>query len=208
MKGKTICFDFDGVLHSYDRGWTGLVPEDPPVEGAVEAVRAVKDMGYDVVVHSTRAADAEGIGVTRKWLQQHGFPEMRVSPTKPGADLYIDDRGLRFTGDWGVVLQFLERRENLTPWRKKKWQTLSQEDRTNLVASAFDAPYFDLDAGFDMYDLADAWEMVKYIPTECRDTFHSLVRKETIGWPLYMRSPAAAADLMFECALKAMGAVE
>lgn len=202
MKGKTICFDFDGVLHSYRRGWTGLNPEDPPVPGAQEAVRKITEMGYDVVVHSARARDAEGVAATRAWLESHKFPKMRISSTKPGADLYIDDRGFRFVGDWDRVFGFLQDSTNFTPWMKKKpqWQTLSAEERNLLL----DRTFF---PGLAV-TLDDAWEMVKHIPEACRGDFHDLMRKETAGWPLYMRSPVAAAELMFECALKVMGVVE
>jgi hypothetical protein len=101
---RTIAFDFDGVIHSYESGWTGAVPRDPPVPGAREAIAAIRDIvGYRVVVFTCRALTAEGRAGTLAWLAQHGIEVDEVTAVKPHAVLYVDDRAHRFTGDWQEV---------------------------------------------------------------------------------------------------------
>lgn len=104
---KTIALDFDGVLHSYKSGWTGQNPEDPPNKGAQEFVRNLIEMGYEVVIYSTRNAPP-----IKKWLKENNFPEIEVCSEKPKAKLYVDDRGFRFEGDFGKVLDFIKRGTN------------------------------------------------------------------------------------------------
>lgn len=91
---KTVCIDFDGVLAEYD-GWKGEDVLGDPKQGAKEFVeRVLRD--YDVVVHTTR-----NLGKVVNWLIEHEFPpQMTVSREKPPALAYIDDRAVRFEGDF------------------------------------------------------------------------------------------------------------
>ena len=114
-----ISVDFDGVIHSYKRGWTGEIPEDPPVPGALEFIKSIIDMGYDVVIHSARAQEPKGLKGIEKWLSQHGFPDLKVTAEKPHAEAYVDDRGIRFNGDFNKVLDFIKDEHSLKPWNKK-----------------------------------------------------------------------------------------
>jgi len=103
---KTIAFDFDGVLHSYVSGWTGPVPTDPPVPGAVEAIHKYLDEGYSVVILTTRAETDEGLEGTKNWLRENGFPPLTVTFHKVPAIAYIDDRAVHFdpfNHDWEKV---------------------------------------------------------------------------------------------------------
>jgi len=104
---KTVAIDFDGVIHSYKQGWTGPVPEDPPVDGALDFIHFLEKKGYEVVIFSSRAKTKEGVEGTEKWLSEHGFPKLDVRHEKPEALLYIDDRGFRFTGVWDDLKEFI-----------------------------------------------------------------------------------------------------
>lgn len=106
---KTICLDFDGVLHSYASGWTGKEPKDPPCEGAQEFVRWLLDAGFKVCVSSCRANSDEGRREMRRWLTKWGFPELPLTHEKPAAWLYVDDRGFRFEGNFEDVKHFIRR---------------------------------------------------------------------------------------------------
>lgn len=136
----TVALDFDGVLHSYSSGWTGPIPFDAPVEGAQGFCQWLVSNKFKVVVMTTRAEHegaAEGI---RAWFQHHGFPEefwkskealsmggwmrgerwVEVTHEKAHADVYVDDRGWRFNGDFAELREFLGTPNNLKPWNKEQ----------------------------------------------------------------------------------------
>lgn len=113
MKKPIICLDFDGVVHSYVSGWQGPrnIP-DPPVEGAINFMLEAQSLGYEVVIHSSRARYFGGISAMRKWLRRHagmawyeagfgdfeGLEMVRFTRWKPPALVTIDDRAIRFDG--------------------------------------------------------------------------------------------------------------
>ncbi len=107
LGGETICVDFDGVLHSYTSGWTGPVPEDPPMDGALEFINWLHEQGAKVVVLTTRAKTEEGKKATEDWLKRYNFPSLSVTDKKIPAAAYIDDRGVNFSGDWTWVKEQL-----------------------------------------------------------------------------------------------------
>ena len=118
MGKPAIALDFDGVLHSYSAGWTGLVPDQGPVPGALEFVQLLIEKGYEPVVISTRALlDKRGAEEIRQWLSRNGFPSLRVSHKKLDAELYIDDRGYRFEGNFDDVMGLIE--TDLRTWHRK-----------------------------------------------------------------------------------------
>lgn len=102
---KTIAIDFDGTIYSYKSGWLGAdkLP-DPPVEGAKSALKELKNRGYRIVVFSHRATDSAGKEAIKKWLDEQSIKVNEVTDIKPSAEVYIDDRGLKFEGDWSKTL--------------------------------------------------------------------------------------------------------
>lgn len=101
---KTICFDFDGVIHSYKSGWVSVdVIPDPPVEGIKDVLAAIhrsKDKPK-IVIHSTRCSTPKGIAAIWGWLIKWDLALFidDVVATKPPAVIYIDDRGYHFDGN-------------------------------------------------------------------------------------------------------------
>jgi hypothetical protein len=129
----TIALDFDGVLHSYKRGYTGPIPLDPPVEGAVAFVDALVARDYKVFIFTARIIESgpdKYIGPDciperklahagiQQWLKHWGFPSLEVTGMKKHADLYIDDRGFRFEGDFDTVIDFLQENSSAQTWQK------------------------------------------------------------------------------------------
>lgn len=109
MNDRTICFDFDGVLHSYASGWKGpdVIP-DPPVVGMPEALARLEALGWKVVIQSSRARYAGGREAIKRWLSANGFRPVPVVSEKPPAEIYVDDRALRFDGSVTGMLAAIE----------------------------------------------------------------------------------------------------
>ncbi len=102
---STICLDFDGVIHSYQSGWMGeeIIP-DPPIHRVDLAVKRLRK-DFRVVVYSARCRFAEGRQAIADWLAKHNIEVDDVCETKPVAHVYVDDRAVRFSGDWDQTIE-------------------------------------------------------------------------------------------------------
>lgn len=112
---QTVAVDFDGVLHSYERGWANGTIYGDWKPGAVAALTQLMQR-YAVFVHTTR--DAKQVA---RWIEQKsgyafecttrvprsGFWNEQgvvlVTDRKLAAIAYIDDRAVRFT-NWPDAL--------------------------------------------------------------------------------------------------------
>ena len=102
-----VCLDFDGVLNAY-QGWaTDMHLTREPVRGSREFVKKLIEAGYDVVIYTCREAKS-----VYAWLRDNNFPVITVANHKPAAQIYIDDRGYRFDGDWEAAFNAIPR----NPW--------------------------------------------------------------------------------------------
>lgn len=114
---KTLCFDFDGVINSYISGWQGVsnIP-DKPVMGMRELIAELRHEGYEVVVSSSRCSSGEGICAVKDYLEKYGIVVDRITPDKPPAIAYIDDRAIKFTGD---IPKLYEEIKNFKVWTQR-----------------------------------------------------------------------------------------
>lgn len=105
--GKPIlCLDFDGVIHSYERGWQGGSIYGTLTPGFAEwAGRAAQH--FRLAVYSSRSCTPQGLADMQAWLEEQWpdmpMPEFEFFHTKPPAFLTIDDRAVTFEGNWGDV---------------------------------------------------------------------------------------------------------
>lgn len=98
---RTIAVDFDGVIANYD-GWKGYGVLGHPRKDVVEALRGLCAEGWKIVIHTTRGDDEVG-----GYLAQHDIPyheinrnsDYKTKGMKPVADVYWDDRAVRYSGD-------------------------------------------------------------------------------------------------------------
>ncbi len=101
----TICLDFDGVIHAHLSGWKGpAVIQDPPVSGAREAIKALRE-NCVIVVFSGRCASVEGRAAIWCWLKHHKIKVDGVTEHKPVASVFVDDRAVQFKGDWKQTIK-------------------------------------------------------------------------------------------------------
>lgn len=91
-----IAVDFDGVLSSGRPDGTKF---PPPIPGARDAISRLREGGHEILVHS-----ANDPAYIFRWMEHHDIRHDGIARQKPAADCYIDDKALRFEGDWGKTL--------------------------------------------------------------------------------------------------------
>lgn len=117
-KERIVSIDFDGVLSKYD-GWKGEDILGDPFPGAKEFVLRLIETGYTPVVFTTRNAIR-----VKPWLSEFGFPDIEVTDRKYPSVAYIDDRNIRFDGDF-VRLED-ELRSFDVYWRRKEQKIFAE----------------------------------------------------------------------------------
>jgi hypothetical protein len=118
---QTVAVDFDGVIHSYDKGWQDGTIYGYPIDGAFEGLMRLMEE-YAVFIFTTR--DAASVA---EWIQLksnipcvvHVNPamefwnvqgELLVTNRKFPAVAYIDDRAIRFF-NWTQTIKELAERQ-------------------------------------------------------------------------------------------------
>lgn len=104
---KIAVIDFDGTLCKF------AFPDVGPIEPNVrEALETLKTAGYTIQIHSCRTAtywDREDerrahIKLIQDFMKKHSLPYdkliMDITKDKPIADVYIDDRAIRYDNNW------------------------------------------------------------------------------------------------------------
>lgn len=119
IKNKTVCFDFDGVIHSYTSGWKGMaIIEDPPVEGIECFMGVIKNLGYEILINSTRCATTLGYEAVKRYLNMYNIPYDKICKDKPPANIYIDDRAIKFSPS--RYIEILEEIKEFRTWQGRE----------------------------------------------------------------------------------------
>ena len=113
-----IAIDLDGticLLKKPDQSYSDL----EPVPGAVERLQALNAAGHYIIIVTARNMSTcqgnvgkvmKNVGkITLDWLENHGIEYDEIYFGKPNAELYIDDRSIRFSSWKEITNEFLAR---------------------------------------------------------------------------------------------------
>ena len=116
---KIIVFDFDGVIHSYTSGWQGVdVANDPPVDRIKEYIDQLVELGYTIVIQSSRCNSEKGIECIKDYCLEYNIEYHEITNNKPPAYLTIDDRAICFNPS--NISSLIDEIENFKPWTQLK----------------------------------------------------------------------------------------
>lgn len=138
-RSMTIALDFDGVVHAYRKGWQGGEIYDDVTPGFFDwAVHA--STAFRLVIHSSRFAGEDGkaqLMAARAWLKRQAnlwalsvgslsqeamdaIDGIEFSAEKPPAWVSIDDRCIRFEGNWSAPELGRGALLGYRPWNQRK----------------------------------------------------------------------------------------
>jgi len=98
MDKKIVCFDFDGVIATYD-GWKGFDVLGKPIQKTINVMKKLKDKGYFITIFTTRVVTPKLL----KWLEKYEVPYDSINSTahnppctsfKPIYHCVVDDRAI------------------------------------------------------------------------------------------------------------------
>ena len=117
-----LCLDFDGVIHSYERGWQNGEIYGTVTPGFWDWLKQAIEH-FQVIVYSSRSKDPKLSEAMMRWLAWQAelanvsfdvTGKVHFAHEKPPAFLTIDDRALTFRGSWAAFPP--EDLLNFRPW--------------------------------------------------------------------------------------------
>jgi hypothetical protein len=100
---KIYAIDFDGVIHDYKNPIPGR-RMGGVIAGTKEALETIRNNGDKIIIHTVRGGSPQHIS---DFMQYYELPFDSVTDIKPNADFYIDDKAVRFEGNWDETLKLL-----------------------------------------------------------------------------------------------------
>lgn len=101
-----IVIDLDGVICELKKDPSESYADLTPVKGAKEKIKQLREKGHYIVISTARNMKTydsnlgrimKNVGkITLDWLDDNGIEYDEIYFGKPNADIYIDDRAIRF----------------------------------------------------------------------------------------------------------------
>lgn len=107
-----LAIDFDGVVHTFDKGWHDGTCYGEPISGSIEAIKELSNK-YNIIIHTAKVKKdrplvdgKSGIDLVKGWIDKHGLTSYvsEITCEKPRAKYYIDDKAIHFTS-WKDTLE-------------------------------------------------------------------------------------------------------
>lgn len=132
MGNKTICIDFDGVIHDCSQGFQGEDVFGEMIPNADTATSVLKKQGWTIIIFTTRKKSDK----LENWLKDKNitYDYINENPDQPDntsgkviADVYLDDRGICFRGTWDqwLVREILD----FESWEERRKREIEQLSR-------------------------------------------------------------------------------
>ena len=109
---KNMAFDFDGVIHNFDKGWYDGTCYGDPLPGSIEAIKKLSKQ-YNIIIFTAKVKPSRplvngktGHELVTEWLNKYGILDYidEITCEKPRAQIYIDDKGYKFN-TWKQTLK-------------------------------------------------------------------------------------------------------
>jgi adenylylsulfate kinase len=112
-KQPIICIDVDGVIATKNKKDKSI---GEPLKGSNKFLIKLHNLGWKIIIFSCRPKK-----MLESYLKKHKLyydeinenTDINSKSPKPIADVYLDDRGLTFEGDFAEILNKIE---NFKPW--------------------------------------------------------------------------------------------
>ena len=110
---NNLAIDFDGVIHTFDKGWHDGTCYGDPIPEALNAIKTLSE-NWNIIIFSAKVrpdrplVDGKtGYELVEEWLERHGVRKYisEITHEKPRAQYYIDDKAIEFNNNWDVILR-------------------------------------------------------------------------------------------------------
>ena len=108
---NNLAIDFDGVIHSFDKGYHDGTCYGKPIEGTKEALELLSKK-YTLIIFTAKVKSDRplvngktGMELVEEWLEKYGLSKYisKITCEKPRAQYYIDDKAIEFVS-WNETL--------------------------------------------------------------------------------------------------------
>lgn len=173
---KVVCIDLDGTISHYIE-WVDENTFGNIIPNADSALKKLKSRGYTIIIYTTRANKQ----LVAEFLNKHNIPFDYINENpnqpknaiggKPLADIYLDDRGLQFNGNWNDTL------EKILSF--KTWEEIEEETNEQL----------EYGKQFLYHDFEQCFQQMRHYDSQCWDIikfcFGEILLVGTAIWALY-----------------------
>lgn len=106
-----IAIDFDSTIHDPQNRLNGY-KMGQPILGAALSINQLRTEGHEIIIFPTWADNQQRRKAIVDWLTYFGVGFDDITSVKPDADVYLDDRAIRFT-NWDQAIKDLKHLEDV-----------------------------------------------------------------------------------------------